>query len=239
MRLNRFLALCGLGSRRKCEELISQGLVAVNGSAVSEPSLQVLADEDRVTVGGETVLPPRKHVYIMLNKPKGIVTTTSDPQSRRTVISFLPPNLQGIPHVGRLDKNSEGLLVFTTDGDVAFRMTHPRHGVPRFYRVELSTPFPGSKLKDLVSGTSDRGEHLSVSKARLSGRDKKSKRLDMVLGTGKKREIRRLLSAFGFKVTRILRYGFGPLRLGDLASGAIRPLTAGEVAKLKKDLGLD
>lgn len=236
MRLNRYLASCGLGSRRKCEEFIAEGVVEVNGAVATAPFLQIVVGRDNVKVNGETVLPPVRETYLLLNKPKGYLTTKEDPEARRTVMSLLPRGAEGLFPVGRLDKNSEGLLLFTSDGALAQRLAHPRYGIPRYYRVELTLPFPAHRIRELQKGVYDRGEHLCAARARLSGRGKKSKRVDLVLYTGKKRELRRLFAALGFTVTRILRYGFGTLRLGNLESGASRPVTSQELRTLKKSV---
>lgn len=234
MRLNRYLASCGLGSRRECEQLIRDGLVTINEKPVSEPYVRVALGQDVVKVSGEGVKPPTRHLYLMMNKPKGYLTTTTDPEGRRTVMSLLPKSPDRLFPVGRLDQDSEGLLLFTTDGALAQQLAHPRYGIPRFYRVELATPFPSFRLKELQKGAQDRGEHLCVTRARLCGRGKKSKRVEVVLYTGKKRELRRLFAALGFPVIRILRYGFGSLRLGDLEPGATRVVSPDELVALRK-----
>ncbi len=236
MRLNKFLAACGLGSRRSCERLIAEGIVTVNGVAAQGPFQDVDPETDTVVVGGETVRLPRRHVYLMLNKPRGYVTTSSDPHARKTVMSLLPRTAERLFPVGRLDRDSEGLLLFTSDGELAYRLTHPRWGVRRYYRVDVSPAFPSSRLRDLERGAFVEGELLSVTEARIA--DGKGHRLDLVLVTGKKREIRRLLEAMGFEVRRIFRWGFGPLRLGDLPEGATRPLSAQEVRALKGLVGV-
>jgi 23S rRNA pseudouridine2605 synthase len=234
MRLNKYLALCGLGSRRKCEGLIAEGIVEVNGIKAGAPYLDVDLESDTVRVNGERVMPRKKEIYLVLNKPKGYLTTRQDPADRKTVMALLPKGAEGVFPVGRLDRESEGLLLLTTDGELAQRLAHPRYGVPRYYRVELTLPFPAHRLKELQKGVYDHGEHLSVSHARLHGRRSKDKRVELVLHTGKKREIRRLFTALGCRVTRILRYGFGPLRLGALEPGTTRALTTQELHALRK-----
>jgi len=238
MRLNKFLASCGLGSRRSCEALIAEGIVEVNGAPAQGPFQQVDPSTDRVSVAGETVRPRAHAVYIMLHKPKGYLTTATDPESRRTVMELLPRTPQRLFPVGRLDRDSEGLLLLTSDGEMANRLAHPRYGIERFYRVEVNAPFPASRLKELERGAFVDGELLSVARARLASRGDMGRRLDLVMVTGKKREIRRLLQAAGFPVVQILRYGFGPLRLGDLPTGKTRRLTEAEVSQLKEAAGL-
>jgi 23S rRNA pseudouridine2605 synthase len=239
MRLNRYLASCGLGSRRKCEALIEEGLVEVNGVNVTGPYVDIDVERDLVRVNEERVVPRAREIYLLLNKPKGYITTKDDPAARKTIMALLPKGAEGVFPIGRLDRDSEGLLLLTTDGALANRLAHPRYGVPRYYRVELAVPFPAQRLNELRKGIYDRGEHLSASRARLYGRKSKEKRVEVVLYTGKKRELRRLFTALGFPVTRILRYGFGPQRLGTLEPGESRPLSPQELGELKKvvDLG--
>jgi 23S rRNA pseudouridine2605 synthase len=238
MRLNKFLASCGLGSRRACEAFIAEGVVEVNGSPAKGPFQQVDPSTDRVSVAGETVRPRARAVYFVLHKPKGYLTTVTDPEARRTVMELLPRTAERLFPVGRLDRDSEGLLLFTSDGGVANRLAHPRYGIERLYRVEVHVPFPASRLRDLERGMFVDGELLSVARARLASRGDAARRLDLVLVTGKKREIRRLLLAAGFPVVQILRYGFGPLRLGDLPAGKTRRLSETEIRQLKEAVGL-
>lgn len=237
MRLNRFLAACGLGSRRACEELIAQGIVEVNGVRAQGPFQRVDPLHDRVTVAGERVRMPPAVVW-MVHKPKGYLTTTADPSQRRTVMDLVPRGHRRLFPVGRLDRDSEGLLLLTSDGELANRLMHPRYGVPRFYRVDVSPPFPASRLRDLERGAIVGGELLAFAKASLDSRGDEGKRLRVVLTTGRKREIRRLLEAMGYTVTRIVRYGFGPVRLGDLPVGQARPLTPEECQRLREAVGL-
>ncbi|MBN1424431.1 rRNA pseudouridine synthase [Candidatus Fermentibacteria bacterium] len=238
MRLNKYLASSGLGSRRACEQLIADGIVTINGEPAQGPFQQVDPARDRVAVAGETVRPPKHPIYVMLHKPAGYITTVKDPESRRTVMSLLPKTAERLFPVGRLDRDSEGLLLFTSDGETANRLAHPRYGIQRFYRVEVNLPFPASKLRDLERGVFVEGELLAVAKARLDPPRDQGKRLELVLVTGKKREIRRLLQAMGFAVTRILRYGFGSLRLGDLPLGKTRRLSPAEIRQLKEIVGI-
>ena len=232
MRLNRYLAACGLGSRRNCERLIIEGHVSVNDMPVTDLASVVIPGKDAVCVDGETMRIPTAHVYIMMNKPKGFITTMRDPENRRSVAFLLPHTARRVFPVGRLDKDSEGLLVFTSDGMTANGLAHPRFGIERFYHVTVSPPFPRNRLRELERGINIGGEKLSVHAASLEGKHATGRQLNLILRTGKKREIRRLLEAYGFQVRRILRYGFGPLRLGSLSPGRTRPLTGPEISSL-------
>ena len=232
MRLNRYLAACGLGSRRTCEQLIREEHVSINEHIVTDLSTVVSPHTDTVSIDGEPIRPPLRHVYIMMNKPKGYITTMKDPENRRSVASLLPNSPRRIFPVGRLDRDSEGLLLFTSDGMTAQGLSHPRFGVERFYRVDVSPPFPRNRLRSLERGIRIHGEKFAVHKASLVGNRAVGRQINMVLRTGRKREIRRLLEGHGYDVRRILRYGFGPLRLGSLSPGETRHLTDSEVSTL-------
>lgn len=233
MRLNRFLASSGFGSRRACEELIREGVITVNGVVTRALHETVMPAKDTVRVRGKTVRPVGRHVYLMMYKPKGYLTTMKDPQERKSVVSLLPKTGVRLFPVGRLDRDSEGLLLFTSDGEIAHGMAHPRYAVSRYYRVDLATPFPRELLPRLESGVMAGGERLRAHKAWLQGEKRHGHQIQLVLRTGRKREIRRLLAALRFDVVRILRYGFGPLRLGSLELGNTRRLTAQEIKELR------
>jgi len=232
MRLNRYLAACGLGARRTCEQLISEGHVSINEYTVTDLATMVSPQTDTVCVDGEPIRPPTSHVYIMMNKPKGYITTMKDPENRRSVVSLLPKSTRRVFPVGRLDRDSEGLLLFTSDGSTAHYLSHPRFRIERFYRVDVSPPFPRNLLRSLEHGVRSHGEELAVHKASLEGRRAVGRQLNLILRTGRKREIRRLLEAHGYQARRILRYGFGPLRLGSLSTGESRTLTRAEISLL-------
>jgi len=231
-RLQRALARAGFGSRRSCEELISAGRVKVNGS-VATLGDKVDPTRDVVVLNGATVNLDPSVRYLAFHKPVGVVTTMRDPQGRRDIREFVPEEPRVFP-VGRLDLDSEGLLLLTNDGDLAEALTHPRYGVEKEYLVEVEgTPTP----KHL--GALRRGVDLDDGSARAKSArivDVRGGRgqLALVMTEGRKREVRRLLEAVDLPVRRLVRVRIGPITLGRLKAGAVRDLTADEVLSLAK-----
>lgn len=230
-RLQKVLAAAGIGSRRECEELISEGRVEVDRQVVSELGTRVDPTNQKIRVDG-TVLPQPKREYYLLNKPTGVVCTNNDPSGRERVIDLIRSNGR-LFSVGRLDRNSEGLILVTNDGDLSNKLTHPRYGIEKTYRVRVAgqpTPQLLSKLQ--------RGIRLSDGIAKIAGivvkrRYKASTELEIVLNEGRNREIRRVLARIGHKVLSLKRIAIGPLRLGDLPVGAHRPLERDEITRLR------
>lgn len=227
MRINRYLALCGFGSRRAVENLILAGQVAVNGKPVTDLAFQV-EEGQKVAVAGKAAVPPRQHVYGVLNKPPGYLCSATDPYGRPTIYDLLRSEHTRLHYVGRLDYQSRGLLILTTDGELTQRLLHPSHGVPRTYRVLSRTPFREVELQDLRNGV-EIGDGV-IAKA-VSAR-KTGDGADIVLKEGKNREIRRMLEVIGHKVVDLQRIKFGGLELGDLPEGEFRLLEDSEVARL-------
>jgi 23S rRNA pseudouridine2605 synthase len=232
-RLNRFLARRGVASRRGADELIAAGRVAVNGEAsrlgaVVEPSV------DRVSVDGHRIPAHAVSVTIVLNKPVGVVTTRSDPYQRRTVMDLIDP-VPGLVPVGRLDADSRGLLVLTTDGDLAHAVSHPRHGVTKRYLATLDHEISPDQLDQLMIGVElDDGPARAVS-AKRSGSDSV---VEVVMAEGRKREVRRLFAAIGLEVRDLVRVAVGPLELGALAEGEARALRPAELSSLRAAAGM-
>lgn len=226
MRLNRFLAAAGVGSRRHCDELIAAGRVTINGRVCTDFSVQP-EETDHVKVGRKMVRPERQ-LHIVLHKPAGFVSTRSDPNARDTIFDLLPAHLPRLFNVGRLDAQSEGLLVLTNDGDLAQRLTHPRHKVEKEYEVTLERPWDPKLAAKLL-----RGVMLDGQRARL---DRvypiKPLLLRVVLRQGINRQIRRMFYEIGYEVKRLVRTRVGNLRLGDLPRAHWRPLTSGELKSL-------
>ena len=226
MRLNRFLAAAGLGSRRHCDELIAAGRVTVNGQVCTNFGTQV-AGEDYVKVDHKLVR-PKQSLTILMHKPAGFVSTRRDPQATDTIYDLLPPKFSRLFNVGRLDAQSEGLLLLTSDGDLAQRLTHPRYKVEKEYEVTLDKlwdPKLGEKLR--------RGIFLDGKRARLvSIQQFGPSRLRVVLQQGLNRQIRRMFYEVGYEVKRLVRTRLGQLRLGDLPRGKWRLLTIAELRKL-------
>ncbi len=229
MRIQRALARAGVASRRKAEELIAAGRVRVNG-AVAQTGQVVDPARDEIVVDGRAIEAPRESVWYVLNKPAGVMTTRSDPDGRRTVFD-LAPNVRGLTYVGRLDYLTEGLLLLTTDGDAAHRLSHPRGEIERTYVATVT-----GKGDEAVRIARD-GVMLDdgpVNPKRISathiGRDRWD--LEVTITEGRKREVRRLCTALGLGVERLVRTRFGPISLGSLPSGAVRELTREERSAL-------
>ncbi|MBC7362992.1 MAG: rRNA pseudouridine synthase [Candidatus Aminicenantes bacterium] len=230
----RALSRLGFCSRKQALSLIKSGQVKVNGRVVKDPSLRVNPEKDHLEVAGQSPAPGDR-VYFMLNKPRGLVTTTSDEKGRPTVFScFKEPDLPRIFPVGRLDLASEGLLLFTNDNLWADLLTRPEAAVPRTYHVQIR-PVPGEKeLNIMRQGMQVTPElFLRVEEVRFLRSGRKTCWLEIVLTEGKNRHVRRLLEALGYEVLRLIRIAFGPLQLGQLPKGAYRKLTPEEVTALK------
>lgn len=230
VRLQKALAACGVGSRRHCESLIAEGRVAVDGAVVTEQGIQVDPDTQRLSVDGRDV-DPETPLYLALHKPRGIVCTLKDTHGRKTVGDLLPEYGERLFHVGRLDADSEGLLLMTNDGDWAEQILHPRHRVDKVYRVTLDRAVDASVLKRWRQGIEDDGERLTMASVQLH--DPESAMYEIILHEGRKRQIRRMARSAGRKVLRLVRIRIGSVSLEDLPPGASRPLTPAERHALK------
>ena len=227
MRLNRFLASAGLGSRRGCETLIREGRVTINGKICEDLSTTV-GEEDFVKVDGRRVQ-GEKTFSIVLNKPAGYLCTASDTHERRTIFELLPKNWPRLFHVGRLDKESEGLLIVTNDGDLSLKLTHPRYKIDKEYEVLLDRAFDMKLAGKLLKGIFIEGGRARAEKViRLA-----PAAMRLVLRQGLKRQIRLMFHSLGYEVKRLCRTRIGPLRLEGLRPGEWRPLTGAEIASLK------
>jgi 23S rRNA pseudouridine2605 synthase len=227
MRLNRFLAAAGVGSRRHCDQLIAEGRVTINGRVVTDFSTQP-AEGDHVKVGGKLVRGERK-LYIILHKPAGFVSTHADPNARDTIFDLLPPKFPRLFNIGRLDAQTEGLLILTNDGDLAQRLTHPRYKVEKEYEVTLDRPWEAALAPKLLAGIMLDGERARMEKVQTI----RMTRVRVVLRQGINRQIRRMFYELGFEVKKLVRVRVGHLRLGDLPRGHWRPLTKGELKSLQ------
>jgi pseudouridine synthase len=240
MRLNRFLAAAGLGSRRSCEDLVREGRIEVNGVIVTFPGHEVEPGTDNVCSDGERVRAPRRWLYYVMYKLAGYVTTRADERGRKTVDELLGRLRGRVFPVGRLDRATEGLLLFTNNGELAERLLHPRFHHERTY-VAWVTPPPGvHTLRAIEAGgvPIGRGGHSGPAKARLIGRRHDPARVRITLHEGKYREVRRIFRAFDLRVLVLRRVSFAGLLLNDLEPGGIRPLTELERELLAKRSGL-
>lgn len=221
-----------MGSRRACERLIEAGRVVVDGGVASDLGRRVNPAACRVMVDGRPVAPSSLR-YILLHKPAGYLCTSSDPQGRPTFHALLPNLGSRLYSAGRLDLESEGLLLVTNDGELVHRMIHPRHHVRKTYLVWADHPLDPAWSRRMLDGLDIDGEGMRMDDLRRRGSDADGIRYEVILGQGRKRQIRRMFSAAGCFVRRLLRTAFGPLELGGLAPGAWRELTPEELARLK------
>jgi len=232
-RLNKVLAHAGVGSRRHCDELIAAGRVTVDGQAVRELGSQV-------DPGGQTVCVDRKPVraeravYWLVNKPRGYLCTNYDPHGRPLAIDLVPHVPQRVYTVGRLDEDSEGLLLLTNDGELAHRLMHPRFGVEKTYLVQVAGKPSREELHRLLEGVWLSDGHVRARRVKRLKSQGESTWLEIVLSEGKNREIRRMLARLGHKVMRLRRTAIGPIRLDRLAAGKSRPLRFADIERLRR-----
>ncbi len=233
MRLQKYIALCGVASRRAAEDMITAGCVMVNGHTVTELGTKVNPDKDRVLVSGKAISLPQKNVYIMLNKPRGYVTTAKDNFDRKTVLDLIPRDVGRVFPVGRLDYDSEGLLLLTNDGDLTYRLTHPSHEITKSYLVLVSGTPDEVALKNLRDGVIIDGRKTMPAKAELKRTEADKSVLKITISEGRNRQVRKMCDAVGHEVLRLRRVAEGSLKLGDLKSGEWRYLTEKEISQLK------
>lgn len=225
-RLNKFLASCAVGSRRKCDELIQAGRVEVNGSPCLNMGTRI-GPGDHVRVDGKRVV-PKDSIVIAFHKPRGLVCTREDELGRDTIYALLPQKLRALHHVGRLDRDSEGLLILTNDGDLSQRLMHPSKSVEKEYLVTANQAFENQHLDQFLAGVyTPEGKLRAKAIERLSPR-----RIKVILDHGAKRQIRVMFEALGYQVTKLLRVRIGSLWLGDLEVGDHAVLNSHEIAML-------
>jgi 23S rRNA pseudouridine2605 synthase len=231
-RLQKYLARCGVASRRASEQIILNGRVRVNGEVAVALGTSVDPERDRVELDGRAVVPPATLTYVALNKPIGVVSTARDPRGRRTVLDLVPEDARLYP-VGRLDYDSEGLILLTDDGELAMQLTHPRHNVEREYRALLRGDVTDGVLRRLSAGLELDGSRTAPATFEHIETHPDGDWVRVVLHEGRNRQIRRMVEAVGLDVVRLVRVRVGSLQLGDLAPGAWRLLSAAEVAALR------
>lgn len=235
-RVQKILAAAGIGSRRACEGLIAAGRVAVDGEVVS---LGAKADPltHVITVDGERVHTNPSLSYFLLNKPQGYVTTVSDPQGRPTVMDLLRSTPRVYP-VGRLDRDTEGLLILTNDGELANRLAHPRYEIEKAYVAQIRGPVRRHAMRALMEGVELDDGPARARSVREIGAARDKTLIELVLAEGRKREVRRMLAAVQLPLERLARVRVGPLALGDITPGKFRPLTGAEVRALYRAVGM-
>jgi 23S rRNA pseudouridine2605 synthase len=231
MRLAKYLATAGVASRRAAEEIVAAQRVAVNGATVTDPARDV-SDADLVTVDGTPVAPEAERAVYAVNKPAGVVSTASDPQRRRTVVSLVPSGVRLYP-VGRLDIDTTGLILLTNDGALAHRLTHPSFEVPRTYRVVVWRPPVNDRaVRALRNGVELEDGRTAPARVRRLG--DRGEILELTIHEGRKRQVKRMCEAVDHRVRALERVAFGPLTLGSLAPGAHRRLSAAEIDALSR-----
>ena len=236
MRINKYLAECGIGSRRASEQFVLDGRITVNGKVVLNLATDIDPEKDRVAFDGKKVEQIRKHLYIALNKPKGCVTTTADEKDRKTVLDYLPEKYKGkrIFPVGRLDYETEGLILLTTDGDTANRIMHPRHELPKTYAARIEGTIAEDLLETLRGGVELDGEKTKKCKVRRLEAEEGEARIEIVITEGRNRQVRRMFEAVGKTVIFLKRTAIGDIRLGGMGRGESRELKEKEIEYLKK-----
>ena len=232
IRINKYLSSAGFGSRRKCEELVKEGRVKANGKTILDLGFMVQKN-DQITVDGELCSAASENVYLMLHKPKGTITSMSDEFGRKTVIDILPDEYKKLKPVGRLDYDSEGLLILTNDGNLAYKLTHPSNEISKTYVVKVEGEVKESQLAVLRAGVVIDGVRLNKCKVKIIERQEKHTKLEVVINEGKNRQVRKMFDAVGFNVVFLKRTQIGDLRLGGLTRGKSRLLTIEEVLYLQ------
>lgn len=237
VRLNRFLACSGLCSRRGADRLISEGRIRVNGRVCMQLGTRIHPELDKVTMDGRRVMPSSRLLYVMLNKPRGYVTTMKDERGRKCVKELMGGVGGRVFPVGRLDRESEGLLLFTNDGLAAHRLMHPGFEVEKVYRVLLDKPLSRTQLDMIKRGVELEDGIAAVSDLRVLTRDGRS--VELTIREGRKREIRRVFRRLGVPVVRLKRVRLGPISLGRLPVGEWRTLRSSEITKLLVTISID
>ncbi|MDR2896204.1 MAG: rRNA pseudouridine synthase [Propionibacteriaceae bacterium] len=238
VRLQKVIAQAGLASRREAEEMIADGRVEVNGQLVTEQGRRVDPVVDVIRLDGSRIPPQRNHVYLALNKPRGVVSTMEDPQGRLTLTDFLPRKSGRLFHVGRLDTPTEGLIVLTNDGDFAQRLSHPSFEIDKQYMVEVEGEVENAVLKRLTRGVVLDDGPIKPDKIRLVSRSGAKALIEVTIHSGRNRIVRRMFEAVGLPIRRLARTRIGPIRLGNLPSGETRELTSNEIGALLDRAGL-
>jgi len=232
MRLNKYIARCGVTSRRKADSYIEDGRVVVNGRVISEHGVQVDPDDDLVRVDGREISLPDSYVYYLLHKPQNVISTADDPQGRKTVVDLIPTSRRIYP-VGRLDYDTTGVLLMTDDGDFANRLTHPSNEIPRTYQVEYAGTLPDDTAAQLLQGI-DIGEDIpATGEIHVQQQGSGSGSATLTLRAGRYHEVKRIIAYFNAEVKNLHRVSFAGLECGNLKPGEYRRLTKNELQRLQ------
>jgi pseudouridine synthase len=236
-RLQKLLARAGIASRRACEQLILDGRISVNKTVVMTLPVMVDAEHDVVSIDNKFVnLSPERKIYLLMNKPKGVVCTAKDEKGRKTVLDLLPPAAthQRVFPVGRLDKESQGLLLLTNDGDLTKKLTHPRYGIERVYIAEVAGRADGTTVDALINGIWLSEGKAKANRVKIIKRGSERSLLEITLNEGKNREVRRMLAKLSLPVKKLTRIRYGSLLLQGAGIGKVRKLTTAEIKVLKE-----
>jgi pseudouridine synthase len=237
IRINRYLSMCGIASRRKADDMIRQGLVEVNGEVPTDPGFSVHPTRDRIVVNGQQVVRTHEYLYLVLNKPKDAITTLRDERGRATVMQHISARRRIYP-VGRLDRNTTGVLLFTNDGEFANRLMHPRFGIPKTYIVTCKETVAREHLVALSRGVVlDDGKTAPAKVGAIGG--SKGRQVIITIREGRNRQVRRMFESFGYEVGKLDRVAYGPVTIDGLPRGASRPLTQRELRTLRRLAGMD
>lgn len=231
MRINKYLAECGVASRRACDRLVGEGKVCINGKPAGVGD--DVRDGDTVTLDGVPVMPKAAHEYYLMNKPKGYVCTVRDDKGRKTVMDLLPSGAGRVYPVGRLDYDTEGMLILTDDGDLSFRLTHPLNEIAKTYLVKVEGTMDDSKLSRLRSGVELDGRSTGKSRVKVIETSKQFTKLHVTITEGRNRQVRRMFECVGKNVVFLKRIRIGEMGLGSLERGKVRKLSQEEIFYLK------
>lgn len=238
MRLNRFIASSGVTSRRKADELITSGAVRVNGKTVLELGTTIHPHQDHVLVDGKTISIPQKHIYLILNKPKDTITTAKDEKGRKTVFDLVNTH-DRVFTVGRLDRNTTGVLLLTNDGELTNRLTHPSYQISREYQVTLDKALATQDAKKIAEGGLNIGDGDITGPAHVAVAKQDARDIVLTITEGKNREVRRIFEHLGYDVRKLDRVAFAGITHRGMVRGEVRPLTRQEVRNLQRLVGLD
>lgn len=231
MRINKYLAECGVASRRACDKLVAEGQVTVNGHTATIGE-DIDEQRDTIAVRGVPVERSIRHQYYLMNKPKGYICSVHDDRGRKTVLDLMPDRGGRIYPVGRLDYDTEGMLILTDDGDLAFRLTHPKNEIPKTYLVKIEGGITDAELNRLRAGVELDGKRTNKSKIKVVETDKKFTKLHVTINEGRNRQVRRMFESVGKEITFLKRIKIGDMGLGSLERGKVRKLTAEEILYL-------
>lgn len=237
IRLQKYLAEAGVASRRKCEELIAMGRVEVNGQVVTVPGTKINGEE-MIKVDGRQIRQEQKKVYILLNKPVGYISTSKDQFSRKTVLDLIDTVKERIYPVGRLDYDTSGLIVLTNDGELANRLTHPKHEMQKVYRVMIDGSLKEEDIKSFQTGIAIEDYTTAPAKVKVIETTKKDSIIELTIHEGKNRQVRKMFETLGYAVLRLKRVAVGPIVIEGLEEGKWRYLSKKEIEALKKTAGL-